>query len=457
MNPKTPTGLEPDTHVRPSVQANPQAPPRKSSGKGWVWFIVLLAAAGGAYFYWQRNNSSVAADASSAPGAGGGKKGRGMGGPPPVIAVHAKRGTIDVYVTGLGNVTPLYTDMVRSRVDGELMDVHYKEGDMVKKGDPLLQIDPRPYQVALEQAEGQLARDQALLANARVDQARYETLLKQNAIPEQQLATQKALVDQYIGIVKTDQGMIDSAKLNITYCHITAEISGRIGLRLVDPGNIVHATDTNALLVITQVQPISVVFPISEKDLDAVRKRFDGGQSLKVDAWDQGDSGRIATGTLATIDNQIDQTTGTVKLRANYENKDNALFPNQFINAHLLVQEKPGVVMLPTAAIQRTSTNSYVWLLDPESNTVKAQNIVEGVEEGDTSEISSGLNSGDAVVMTGVDKLNDGAKVNPTFQDGGRGPSGAGGGGARQANTTPNAPVNAPAGGKKRGGGKSTK
>src|SRR5579872_6764737 len=188
MNPNTPTGLEPGTHVRPPAPVDPKAPPpRKSSGKAWVWFIVLLAAAAGAYFYWQRNNSSVAADASTAPGSGGGKKGRGGGGAPPVIAVHAKRGTIDVYVTGLGNVTPLYTDMVKSRVDGELMDVHYKEGDAVKKGDPLLEIDPRPYQVALEQAEGQLARDQALLANARVDQARYETLLSQNALPEQQL------------------------------------------------------------------------------------------------------------------------------------------------------------------------------------------------------------------------------------------------------------------------------
>jgi multidrug efflux system membrane fusion protein len=458
MNPKTPTGLEPDTHVRPPSQQEAKAPPRKSSGKGWVWLLVLLAAAAGAYYYWQKNGNNAPADTATTGGASSGKKGRGMGGPPPVIAVHAKRGSIGVYVTGLGNVTPIFTDMVKSRVDGQLMEVHYKEGDLVKKGDPLLEIDPRPYQVALEQAQGQLARDQALLANARVDQSRYETLLKQNAIPEQQLATQKSLVDQYIGTVKTDQGLVHSAELNITYCHITAEISGRIGLRLVDPGNIVHASDTNALLVITQVQPISVLFPISEKDLDAVRKRFDAGQSLKVEAWDVGNTAKVATGTLATIDNQIDQTTGTVKLRANYDNRDNALFPNQFINAHLLVQDKQNVVLLPTAAIQRTSTTSYVWLLDPQTNTVTSRNITEGVEEGDTSEITSGMNAGDAAVMTGVDKLNDGAKVVATFQDApGRGNGGGGrGASAPQGTATPNITTNNPVHGRK-SGGKGTK
>lgn len=417
MTPKPPTGLDPAPHVRPHLPQEPAAPPRPRKRRGWLWFVLAIGLAAGLYYYWQRNSSASAGTVPSSESKGGKKGERGMGGPPPVVAVHAKRGSIGVYVTGLGNVTPLYTVAVKSRVDGQLMQVYFKEGDIVKKDQPLLEIDPRPFQVALEQAEGQLARDEALLENAKVDQKRYQTLLAQNAIPEQQVATQNALVNQYVGVVKSDQGMIDSAKLNLVYCHITAPISGRIGLRLVDPGNIVHASDTNAMLVITQLQPISVIFPISEKDLEAVRTRFDAGQALKVEAWSVGDTNRIATGTLATIDNQIDQTTGTVKLRANFENKDNALFPNQFINAHLLVQEKGGVVLLPTAAIQRTSSHSYVWLLNPD-DTVTARDITEGVEEGETSEVLSGIQAGDAVVMTGVDKLTDGGKVIPSFQDG---------------------------------------
>jgi multidrug efflux system membrane fusion protein len=462
MNPKTPTGLEPDTHVRPQLPPESKTvPPRKSSGKGWVWLLLLVIAGAGAYVYWQRNNGASAGTTPAASEGGkSGKKGRGGGGPPPVVAARAKMGSIGVYVTGLGNVTPLYTEMVKSLVNGQLMDVHYKEGDLVKKGDPLIEIDPRPYQVALEQAQGQLVRDQALLANARVDQARYETLLKQNAIPEQQLATQKALVAQYEGTVKTDEGMVHSAELNLVYCHIKAEITGRIGLRLVDPGNIVHATDTNALLVITQIQPISVIFPISEKDLSEVRKRFDGGQSLTAEAWDGADSAKITTGKLATIDNQIDQTTGTVKLRASFDNKDNALFPNQFINVHLLVQQKSNVVLLPTAAIQRTTQYNYVWLLKPD-NTVTAQKITEGVVENDTSEILSGLKGGDAVVMTGVDKLAEGTKVNATYQDGsgsGRGAGGRSGGkGQKGGANTPGNGGDGGTGGKKQGGGKNTK
>src|SRR5271157_409918 len=232
MNPKTPTGLEPDPGLRPALPQDTKTPPRRRSGRGWLWFVVLAIVAAGAYFYWQRNNGAVAGS-TPAPAAPSGKKGgRGMGGPPAVVAVRSKRGGIGVYVTGLGSVVPIYTVTIKSRVDGQLMEIHYKEGDLVEKGQPLLEIDPRPYQVQLEQAEGQQSRDQALLDNARVDLKRYETLLTQNAIPEQQLATQQALVAQYEGTVKTDLGNIDSAKLNITYCHITSPITGRIGLRL---------------------------------------------------------------------------------------------------------------------------------------------------------------------------------------------------------------------------------
>jgi hypothetical protein len=250
---------------QPVLQAEPQAKTAKPGGSGWRWFwlIVLALVCAGGWYMWSKGGLTPAAAGSVPPSKG--KK--GGGGAVPVVAVKARKGNIGVYIDGLGNVTPIYTDMVKSRVDGELMSVHFNEGDIVHKGDLLIEIDPRPYQVALEQAEGQKVRDEAILENARVDLDRYKKLLDQNAVNEQQWATQKALVDQTIGIVKTDQGVIDGDKLNLVYCHITASIGGRVGLRLVDPGNIVHATDTNPLLVITQVQPISVIFTVREDDL----------------------------------------------------------------------------------------------------------------------------------------------------------------------------------------------
>jgi multidrug efflux system membrane fusion protein len=331
--------------------------------------------------------------------------------------VKARRGSIGVYITGLGAVTPIYTVTVRSRVDGQLMKVLYREGDMVKDGDLLVEIDPRPFQVQLIQAEGQLAKDQAALDNARIDLARYQTLLAQNAVPEQQLATQKATVVQDEGVVKTDQGLIEGAKLNIVYSRIAAPISGRIGLRLVDPGNIVHASDTNGLLVITQVQPISVIFTIAEDQLPPVFKRMNAGQRLRVDAYDREMKNRLAQGSLTTLDNQIDQTTGTLKLRATFDNEDQALFPNQFVNARLLVEEKRGVTLVPTAAIQRNSQTTYVYLVKPDS-TVTVRPVTVGTTEGDDSEITSGLAPGDVVVLTGVDKLQEGSKVNAYINNG---------------------------------------
>jgi multidrug efflux system membrane fusion protein len=338
----------------------------------------------------------------------------------PVVGAKAHRGNIPVYFTGLGAVTPIYTVTVRSRVDGELMQVYYKEGDLVHKGDPLVEIDPRPYQVQLSQAEGQLIKDQAVLENSRVDLARYKTLLTQNAVPEQQVVTQQALVTQNEGIVKTDQAMIDSAKLNIIYCHITAPITGRIGLRLVDPGNIVHAADTNGLLVITQIQPMSVIFTLPEDQLPEVLRRLRLGQHLRVEADDRSNN-KLAEGVLETVDNQIDPTTGTLRLRANFGNKDNALFPNQFVNVRLLVQLKQGVTLLPSAAIQRNSQTTYVFLVKPDS-TVTVRPIATGTVEGDETEVTSGLSPGDTVVMTGVDKLQEGTKVAVHF---GNAPEGA--------------------------------
>jgi len=259
-----------------------------------------------------------------------------------------------------------------------------------------------------------MAKDEAALANARIDLTRYQTLLTQNAIPEQQVATQKALVAQDEAVVKSDQGQIDSAKLNLVYCRITAPITGRVGLRLVDPGNIVHANDANGLLVITQIEPISILFTVAEDQLPTVMQKM-RTSTLQVDAYDRDMKKKLAQGTLTTVDNQIDQTTGTVRLRATFDNKDNSLFPNQFVNARLLVQEKRGVVLLPSAAIQRSSSATFVYLVKPDS-TVTVRNITEGTTEGDDSEITSGLNAGDTVVMTGADKLQEGSKVNAQIQ-----------------------------------------
>ena len=329
----------------------------------------------------------------------------------PVVAAKTRKGDISVYFPGLGAVTPLYTVAVRSRVDGQLMKVLYKEGDLVHEGDLLVEIDPRPYQVQLTQAEGQLLKDQAALDNARIDLARYQTLLTQRAIPEQQLATQKTLVAQYEGALKTDQGLIDSAKLNLTYCHITAPITGQVGLRLVDPGNIVHANDSNALLVITQIQPISVIFTLGEDQLAVVFQKLASGQRLKVDVYDRSKATELATGWLTTVDNQIDPNTGTLKLRATFNNTNRALFPNQFVNVRLLVEKKHDVVLVPTAVIQRNSQVTYVYVVKPDS-TVTVRQVTIGTTEGDQSEVTAGLSSDEVVVMTGVDKLQEGGKVN---------------------------------------------
>jgi multidrug efflux system membrane fusion protein len=382
----------------------PATKPRPRWGRR-VFLAILLVLVVAAIVLWQRGNNASAGTVS-AP-AKGQKKG---GGATPVVAVRAFKGSIGVYYPGVGSVTPISTVTVKSRVDGQLMKVNYKEGDLVHEGDLLLEIDPRPFQVALTQAEGQLLRDQATLDNARVDLARYQKLLSQNAIQEQIYATQIATVHQVEGVVKSDQGVIDSVKLNLIYCKITSPLTGRIGLRLVDPGNIVHASDTNGLLVITQIQPISALFPLAEDQLPVVLHKLYAGQHLRADAYDRSDRQKLASGTLASVDNQIDPSTGTLRLRAVFNNANNALFPNQFVNVHLLVEEKSGVTLIPTAAIQRTSSTEYVYVVKDDS-TVTVHNITEGVTESDMTEVTSGVVPGDVVVMTGVDRLVEGATV----------------------------------------------
>jgi multidrug efflux system membrane fusion protein len=342
----------------------------------------------------------------------------------PVVAAIAHRGDIGVYITGLGAVTPLNTIEIKTRVDGQLMTVSYKEGQIVRKGDPLLEIDPRPYQVQLAQAEAQLIKDQAALQNAQADLQRYETLIVRNAVAQQVLATQRATVAQDEAALKADQANIDSARLNISYCHIAAPLAGRVGLRLIDPGNMVSAAAGTPLVVITQTQPISIIFTIPEQQLAAVLGPSRAGRHLQVDAFDRDMQTVLASGDLTTIDNEIDQTTGTLKLRATVPNRDEALFPNQFVNARLLVQQKKGVTLVPNAAVQRNAAATFVYVVKPDQ-VVSVRAVKVGTTNAEESEVVSGVRPDEIVVVQGVDRLQEGSRVALEMHDDQNGKAGS--------------------------------
>ena len=331
-------------------------------------------------------------------------------GPTPVVTAAAQQGSINITVDALGTVTPVATVTVRTQISGQLTRVLFQEGQTVAKGDLLAEVDSRPYELALGQAQGQLQRDQALLKNAELDLSRYRKLVAEDSIPHQQLDTQEALVRQYQGTVTTDQAQVDNARLNIAYCHIVAPINGRVGLRQVDQGNYVQTNDTNGLVVITQMDPITVVFTVAEDQLPAIMKRLQAGATLPVAAYDRTRTVKLATGQLATVDNQIDTSTGTVKLRAQFDNKDLSLFPNQFVNALLTVDALQNATVIPSAAVQRGSPGTFVYVVKPD-DSVAVQAIKLGPSDGERVAVQSGLAPGDQVVVDGADKLRDGAKV----------------------------------------------
>jgi membrane fusion protein, multidrug efflux system len=379
----------------------PDAPtrPRRSIGRRLAWLaagiLVVVAVA-----WWIHGRPSPQGVAPRFA----------VSGPMPIRADTAQQGTVAITLDELGTVTPLATVTVRTQISGQLMNILFQEGQTVAKGDLLAEIDSRPYVHALGQAEGQLARDQALLKNAELDLARYRKLVAQDSIPRQQLDTQDSLVHQYVGTVETDQALVDNARLNVAYCHITAPISGRVGLRQVDQGNYVQTNDTNGIVVITQIQPITVIFTVAEDELPAIMTRLHAGAALPVTAYDRSRSAELATGRLTTVDNQIDTSTGTVKLRAEFDNADLKLFPNQFVTVRLTVDELHDATTIASAAVQRGAAGTFVYLIKPD-DTVTVRPVTLGPSEGERAAVQSGLAPGDQVVVDGADKLRDGAKV----------------------------------------------
>jgi multidrug efflux system membrane fusion protein len=387
---------------------------------------AVLAGLIGGVWYWSDHRPQPAA------GGPGGMKGGAGGRALPVTVVAAKQADIRVWLDALGTVTPRNLVNVRVRVDGTLLKVNFREGQTVKAGEVLAEIDRRPFQIQLDQAKGQLARDTALLDNARIDLARYQDLLARDAAPRQQVDTQAALVRQYEGTLAVDRGQVDNARLQLDYTRVVAPTSGRVGLRQVDPGNQVHASDANGLASIAQMQPISVLFSVPEANLPAINRRLAAHEAISVEAWDREKKLRLADGRVLTTDNQIDPATGTIRVKAEFANRDGALFPNQFVNIRLLLETLSDVVAVPAAAIQRGDKGSYVYRVDA-AGTVATVPVTPGAVDGDLVAVGGEIRPGDKVVSDGTDKLRDGAKVEAIVpgarasKGGGKGGHGKGG------------------------------
>jgi multidrug efflux system membrane fusion protein len=432
-------------NIYPPEPAAAGAP--RSRSHLWVWallVVVVLICIFGFRSYRQRATAAATAKTNAAP---------------PVVEIAmatARKGDVGAYISGLlGIVTPIYTVAVKSRVDGQLMTVSYKEGQLVKAGDPLLEIDPRPYQALLTSAEGQHARDAAMLEDAKIDLARYQEAYASNAIPKQQLDTQVWTVHQDEGTVQFDQGQVENAKVNLAYCHITSPITGRAGLRLLDPGNIVHASDTTPLVIVAQLQPITVVFSVAEDDLPRIQKRLKQGQPMLVEALDRAQKTKLATGTVLTLDNQVDLTTGTLKIKAMFTNADEVLFPNQFVNARLLVETEHDAVLVPTQAIQRNPQGPFVYVVSSgqtnagqtnagqtnavqtnTGQTVSMRAIKLGTRDGEVTAVT-GVEAGEQIATDNFNRLQEGAKVAARKSPGAKAGGGRRGGGGAKVPASP--------------------
>lgn len=395
----------------------------KSRSHAWIWIVVILILGIGGLVYYRKQQAAEAAAKTKAALAN-----RSV----PITTASVTTGPIGIYINALGTVTPVYTATITTRVDGQIVSVNYVEGQMVHKGELLIQIDPRPYQAALTQAEGTLAHDEALLNEARIDLDRYQLAFSRNAIAKQQLDDQIQIAKQFEGSVKNDQGTVAVATTNVDYATIKAPIDGRVGLRLVDPGNIVTAASSTPLVVITQLQPITVIFSVAEDYLPQIQKQLRQGNKMSVDAFDRNQQVKLASGRLLTLDNQIDTTTGTVKLKAIFENSDIALFPNQFVNARLLVDTQQNATLVPAAAIQRNAQGAFVYVVKSDQ-TAAMQTVTIGTTDGGNAAVQ-GVKPGDQIAITGFDKLQDGVKVSVQK------PTGEGNGSANASSVNGTAP-----------------
>lgn len=392
------------SHENPANQPAGDAPqPVHKRRHRWVWAVVLILF--GLLFYWVIQHQQK----SQAAVTGGGRHRMG-GGPVPVTVATAHSGNINLYLEAIGTVTPVYTASITSQVTGVITAVHYREGQLVRRGEPLIDIDPRPYEAQLKEAEGLLERDQNLLAQAKMDLERYRVAWAKNAIPRQTLEDQEKLVLQDQGTVKNDEGTVQFDQVQVGYCHITSPIDGRVGLRLVDPGNLVTANSTTTLVVATQLQPITVVFTLAEDNLPEVLKQTRARQQLKVEALDRARESHLATGKLTSIDNQIDTTTGTVKLRAEFDNRDGVLFPNQFVNTRLLLKTLTNQVLVPSSAIQHNGSQDFVYLIGSDDKVMQRDVKVGGTDGGETA-ILDGVKLGDEVANSSFEKLQNGSQV----------------------------------------------